>query len=216
MRLSAVKKDLSGRGAATTSSPAFDRQRLVQELLSLGNARIDQAVAESIGEQVEAELKRRNVPTISPELVSELVQFKLEELGLIEIRRRRSRRTPVVDPEITVTPYPQTTHADATPTLTAEFPLAADLARKVEKAELPTLEKFLAPTEPRSQRPSAPLPPKANLKVSSRSLKKLVATIEGPLGREAENVATARLEAVFEDIAKLAAGVQSEVESLPA
>ena len=217
MRLSAVKKDLSGRSPSSSAAPAFDRQRLVQELLSLGNARIDQAVAESISEQVEAELKRRNVPSVSPELVSELVQFKLEELGLIEIRRRRSRRTPLVDPEITVTPHPQPEYSDATPTLTAGSPLVGSLAQKIEKAELKTLEKFLAPTEAaRSNRPTAPLPPKANLKISNRSLQKLVATIEGPMGREAEAVATARLEAVFEDVAKLAAGVQAEVESIPA
>ncbi|HKX12800.1 MAG TPA: hypothetical protein VJP40_06580, partial [bacterium] len=199
-----------------SQAPVFDRRRLVQELLSLGNARIDQAVAENIGEQVEAELKRRNVPSISPELVSELVQFKLEELGLIEIRRRRSRRAPLADPEVTVTPHPQPEYPEATPTLSGEFPLANGLARKVEKTALPTLEKFLAPTEARSTRPTAPLPPKANLKVSARTLKKLVATTEGPMGREAETIATARLEAVFEDIAKLAAGVQTEVESVPA
>ncbi|HCU25491.1 MAG TPA: hypothetical protein DF383_10790 [Deltaproteobacteria bacterium] len=93
---SALKRELSGPKLSTVSvsrvarsdAPAFDRQRLVDELLSLGHQKISPELAESIGEEVEVELRRRSVPNISPELISEIVRFKLEELGLIKLRSR--------------------------------------------------------------------------------------------------------------------------------
>jgi ribonucleoside-diphosphate reductase alpha chain len=115
----ALKKEISSSKLSTASEapsegkekPIFDQARLVQELLSLGNAKINPQVAQLIGREVEAELKRRPAPQFSAELISDIVQFKLEEMGLIEIRRRRQKKAregsvQAKEDEITVNLYP--------------------------------------------------------------------------------------------------------------
>ncbi|MCC6273024.1 MAG: hypothetical protein IT572_06115, partial [Deltaproteobacteria bacterium] len=202
---SAVKKDLSGRKLSTvrpasqSHPPLFDRQRLVSELLSLGNERLRPELAQQIGEEVEAELKRRATPNLSPELISELVQFKLEELGLIEIRRRRSKAATRPEEEPTVTLYPD---AELPPEPAPEAnPPAGALAAKISAAQFPTLEKFL---QPRGAAPSGrPLPPKASVKLSSRALHRM----REVFGLDDPQLA-ARLEALYDEIAVLAAGAE--------
>ncbi len=204
---SAVKKDLSARKLSTVrpasqpQAPAFDRQRLVSELLSLGNERLRPELAHQIGEEVEAELKRRATPHLSPELISEIVQFKLEELGLIEIRRRRAKGAPRPEEEPTVTLYPDA-DIPAEPAPEAK-PAAGALAAKISAAQLPTLEKFL---QPRAVAPSGlPLPPKAGLKLSPRALRRM----REVFGLEDPQLA-ARLEALYDEIATLAAGAEAK------
>lgn len=204
---SAVKKDLSGRKLSTVrpasqpQAPAFDRQRLVSELLSLGNERLRPELAHQIGEEVEAELKRRATPNLSPELISEIVQFKLEELGLIEIRRRRAKGAPRPEEEPTVTLYPDA-DIPAEPAPEAK-PAPGALAAKISAAQLPTLEKFL---QPRAAAPSGlPLPPKAGVKLSPRALRRM----REVFGLEDPQLA-ARLEALYDEIASLAAGAEAK------
>lgn len=204
---SAVKKDLSGRKLSTVrpasqpQAPAFDRQRLVSELLSLGNERLRPELAHQIGEEVEAELKRRATPNLSPELISEIVQFKLEELGLIEIRRRRAKGAPRPEEEPTVTLYPDA-DIPAEPAPEAK-PGPGALAAKISAAQLPTLEKFL---QPRAAAPSGlPLPPKAGVKLSPRALRRM----REVFGLDDPQLA-ARLEALYDEIATLAAGAEAK------
>jgi hypothetical protein len=66
----------------------FDGTRLAEELLSLGNPKITRPIAQLIAQEVEKELKEEEPPLINAEVISNLVRFKLEELGLIEIRSR--------------------------------------------------------------------------------------------------------------------------------
>lgn len=200
---SAVKKDLSRAKLSTVrpspqspSTPAFDRQRLVSELLSLGNDRIRPEIAQQISEEVETELKRRSSPHLSPEIISEIVQFKLEELGLIEIRRRRSKITKPED-EPTVTLYPSSDReANPAPAEKAEVAEAP-----VETAaQLPTLDKFL-----RSANSTKPLPPKANVKIALRAMRRMrevFAVEDSEIGQ--------RLESLYEEIAALAGAVEKK------
>lgn len=73
------------------ASFGFNRKRLAKELLSLGNPKITPPVAETISLEVEKELLQKDDNLLSPETVSELVRFKLEEMGLIEIRPRQEK-----------------------------------------------------------------------------------------------------------------------------
>jgi ribonucleotide reductase-like protein len=72
-------------------SPDFDRKRLAHELLSLGNPKITPTIAELISKEVDQELREAKHRAITAEVVSDLVRFKLEELGLIEIKSIRPR-----------------------------------------------------------------------------------------------------------------------------
>ncbi|MFO1519419.1 MAG: TSCPD domain-containing protein [bacterium] len=72
----------------------FNGARLVEELLSLCNPKITKPIAELIALEVEMELREQNPENVTAELVSELVRFKLEELGLIEIRSPRNQEAP--------------------------------------------------------------------------------------------------------------------------
>lgn len=200
---SAVKKDLSSRKLSTVRSatqapaPVFDRQRLVSELLSLGNERLTPELAQQIGKEVEGELKRRASPHLSPEVISEIVQFKLEELGLIEIRRRHSKATrPEEEPTVslhTEMPEPQAESPAVSP--------MAPLAEKIAATQLPTLEKYLRPATASTSGIS--LPPKASIKISGRALHRM----QEVFGLEDAQLAS-RLENLFEEISSLAAGVE--------
>ncbi|MFO1464081.1 MAG: hypothetical protein U1F66_09900 [bacterium] len=200
---SALKRDLSGRKLSTVphpaegSTPEFDRGRLVRELLSLGNPKINSELAQQIGEEVEAELKRRSVPQITPELISELVQFKLEELGLLEIRRRGKPPAPAAQPA--ASPAPAKPAPEDEPTVSL-YPEGVDLAAKVALTQLPTLEKMLRP-EARAH--ALPLPPKASLKISAQSS----ARLQAAHGLSEAQLQT-RLEALFDQIAGEAAAAE--------
>lgn len=154
--------------AMPESVPPFDPQRLIGELLSLGNERITRPVAETIGQEVQAELKRRSADRWTPEMISEIVRFKLEELGLIEIRRRR--RSPVSRPPRGVL-YTQD----------LEAPLPQDLSRPgcEEEWTQPLAEIPLRrpPTAGVPEKTVAkPLPPRASTPVSE-SLRRTLADL---------------------------------------
>ncbi len=70
----------------------FDRNRLVEELLSLGNTKITRPIAELISREVEKKLQEKEGPYITAEVISELVRTKLEELSLIEKRAFKHSR----------------------------------------------------------------------------------------------------------------------------
>lgn len=69
----------------------FNRKRLAKELLSLGNPKISNPIAENISLEVEKEILKKDESLLSPETISELVRFKLEEMGLIEIKRPKEQ-----------------------------------------------------------------------------------------------------------------------------
>lgn len=72
--------------STSTKGIKFKKEVLVGELLSLNNPKITQQIATLIGEEVEKEIHRRRIQYLSSELISELVEGKLEELGLIRQR----------------------------------------------------------------------------------------------------------------------------------
>jgi len=195
---SALKKDLSGRKLSTlptkndASNSNLDRGRLVRELLSLGNPKITADLAQQIGEEVEQELRRRSSPTVSPELISELVQFKLEELGLLEIRRRGAQNS-----------------KPATPTVSNEDEQTVSLYPEDEghpQNEPVSLAAKMAATRPGGTAKSGPLPPKTELKMSVKSRARLQQHYN-----LTETDLTAQLEARLDHIASLA--IECEAKS---
>lgn len=84
------------------TKPFFDGDKLVQELLSLGLAAITPRVAKKICAEVEQTLSNQDAKHVADaELISELVRFKLEELGILPFRSLKQRRTalPLQDPQ---------------------------------------------------------------------------------------------------------------------
>jgi len=69
----------------------FDPSRLKEELLSLGNPKITQHLAQKISLEVERELEGKKLPFLTAEIISNHVRFKLEELGLLELRSPKAR-----------------------------------------------------------------------------------------------------------------------------
>lgn len=67
----------------------WDRERIVVALIRETN--IDREIAEVIGEEVEEQIKRLHLRTVTAPLVRELVDVKLLEHGLEEARRRHTR-----------------------------------------------------------------------------------------------------------------------------
>ncbi len=65
----------------------FKKETLIDELLSLGHAKITPQIARMVGDEVEKEIHKRKIEFLSTELISELVEGRLEELGLIRSRR---------------------------------------------------------------------------------------------------------------------------------
>lgn len=64
----------------------FQKEMLIEELLSIGHSKITKQIAELIGDEIEKEIGRRRIQFLSSELISEMVEDKLEELGLIRSR----------------------------------------------------------------------------------------------------------------------------------
>ncbi len=83
------KTDDSNSNSA--SAYGFNRKRLAKELLSLGNPKISTPIAENISFEVEKEILKKDESLLSAETISELVRFKLEEMGLIEIKRPKEQ-----------------------------------------------------------------------------------------------------------------------------
>lgn len=85
----------------------FNKDILVEELLSLGNAKITQPIAQLIGDEVEKEILKRHIEFLSSELISELVENKLADLRLIKRREtptqpeHQSNITPIAVNEFT-------------------------------------------------------------------------------------------------------------------
>ena len=67
----------------------WDRGKIIAALVRETN--IDQEMAEVIGEEVEEQIKRLNLRTVTAPLIRELVDIKLLEHGLEEARRRHTR-----------------------------------------------------------------------------------------------------------------------------
>lgn len=76
---------------SSANAYGFNRKRLAKELLSIGNPKISVPIAESISHEVEKELLQKDESLISTNTISELVRFKLEEMGLIEIKPRKEQ-----------------------------------------------------------------------------------------------------------------------------
>lgn len=62
----------------------FKRDDLIQELLSLGHRNITLESARLLATEVENEIHRRHIQYLSSELISELLEAKLEEFGLLQ------------------------------------------------------------------------------------------------------------------------------------
>ena len=85
-------KRAEGNPSLSANPPlGFNRKRLIKELLSLGNPKITSPIAETLSLEVEKELYQKEDSLLSPEVISELVRFKLEEMGLIEIKPHKEK-----------------------------------------------------------------------------------------------------------------------------
>ena len=71
----------------TPKGVKFKKDTLIEELLSLGHAKITPQIAKLIGDEVEKEINRKKLDALSVELISELVEEKLAELGLIKTKK---------------------------------------------------------------------------------------------------------------------------------
>jgi hypothetical protein len=186
----AVKKDISssklspGGAAAAPGTLHFDPHRLVQELLSLGHQKITPRLALSLSQEVGAELKRRPAPQVTPELISELVRFKLQELGILN--KPEEEETAALFPE------------DESPH-SANFPNREPLGFRAKRTRLPTLEKWIKPALA-----PAPLPPRGELRLSTRSLRRLQAHFPG----QDEKALRLEIETRLQEIARQAAQVE--------
>src|SRR3989339_840650 len=67
----------------------WDREKIVKALVR--ETSIDQAIAEQMGEEVEAQIKTLSLRNVTAPLIRELVDVKLLEHGLEEARRRHTR-----------------------------------------------------------------------------------------------------------------------------
>lgn len=65
----------------------FKKSYLIDELLSLGNVKITRQIAVLVADEVEKEIHRRRIQFLSSELVSDMVAAKLEDLGLIKLKK---------------------------------------------------------------------------------------------------------------------------------
>ncbi len=73
----------------------FDRERFINELLSLGIPSITPKLAKKICKEVEIYLEGLNSTKITPELISDIVKFKLEELGVLPLQKPKSNIAPL-------------------------------------------------------------------------------------------------------------------------
>ncbi len=200
----ALKKEFSLKKLSTPQTvpvdrAQFDREALVRELLSLGTETITPEIAQSLGAEVQAELQRRSSTHWSAEMISEIVQFKLEELGVIEIRRRRQNP-------------PGFHHPPRAPRNFFNAEETTDLLT-AEQLGVPP-EEVAKPFSPGSLRcppglALRPLPPKATLQLSERSL----ASLEKLLPMVAPAHRFKELEERLERIAHAAAGVERRYPS---
>ncbi|MEE8638159.1 MAG: anaerobic ribonucleoside-triphosphate reductase, partial [Candidatus Margulisiibacteriota bacterium] len=67
----------------------WDREKIVAALIRETN--VDREIAEVIGEEVEEQIKRLHLRTVTAPLIRELVDVRLLEHGLEEARRRHTR-----------------------------------------------------------------------------------------------------------------------------
>ncbi len=197
------------RVAEVLPPKGFDRNRLVTELLSLGHTKINPDLAQLISHEVEAELRRRPSPQVSAELISEILQFKLEELGVIEFQKAKKKK---------MLKDPKTNLASQTPPLNEEEETVSynevgnsRFNLKSIQAKLPTLEKFIRPASPDiSQENNLPVPPKAGLRLSSRVLPEVKNQLF-PHTEEGQIISA--LEELFDRVAQSAAEVENRFPS---
>lgn len=81
--------------STSTTGIKFNKEILSEELLSLGNSKITSKIAILVAEEVDKEIHKRRIQFLSSELISELVEGKLEELGLIRSHPRKQFHTSV-------------------------------------------------------------------------------------------------------------------------
>lgn len=86
-----AKKSEGNSPVSANSIAGFNRKRLIKELLSLGNPKISTPIAEHLSLEVEKQLQQKEETQRGPQLISELVRFKLEEMGLIEIKNQKEK-----------------------------------------------------------------------------------------------------------------------------
>lgn len=197
----AIKKDVLTGKLSTTGRPRadkvpeFDSERLVQELLSLGHKKITPRLAQTLSQEVGLELKRRPAPQVTPELISELVKFKLEELGVLEIKPpplpAKKNKDKDNDNEETAALFPEETGSEA------PWPAGQEiLGFRAQKTQLKTLEKWI-----RSDKNARPCPPRAELKLSERAQRRL----QGRFPKLEGQALQAELEMLFQNVAGQAA-----------
>ncbi|MDX1386421.1 MAG: hypothetical protein R3257_02450, partial [bacterium] len=80
----------SARALENTVAPnpaeglAFDRDRLAGELLSLGHPQLTPEVAGRLARELETDLLGRPPERVTPQVISEILKFKLEEMGVLK------------------------------------------------------------------------------------------------------------------------------------
>ena len=88
---SSIRQSKRNSDASALSNSAFNRKRLVKELLSLGNPKITESIADTLSLEVEKELLQKDEALHTPDVISNLVRFKLEEMGLIDIKPQKEK-----------------------------------------------------------------------------------------------------------------------------
>lgn len=130
-----LKTNQDGKDHGEEHPKAFNPERLVQELLSLGHPRITPEVAKAITQEVSATLKDHPDREITAPWVSQVVEERLLNRGILE------------HPGQEAGPVEEETRSNRT----------QGLLQNGQKTALPTLEKFL--------KNSQPPPPRARVQV---------------------------------------------------
>lgn len=155
---------------------AFDRVRLAQELLSLGHPGLTPEVAGRLAGELEADLLGRPPERVTPQVISEILEFKLKEMGIL-------KNSPTDSP------------------LEDEAQEKTEIAGVIQETQLPTLEKFLSPQNDSHEKtkPPAPRPPRAQMRIHPTFLKEKDELAEEALFRIMKNLAdtAAQAEAKF-------------------
>ncbi len=168
-RSGAIKKISDPSG-----SPSLDRARLVQELLSLGHPKITPDLAARIALEVQKSLERKPPTQINAQSISELVEFKFRELGLMAgPKAKKAKKAPLRpakplfdedfgDNDEVTRPLPES--EDMTSTVPG-------LLNQGQHAPLPTLEKFLKQAQAQAKTPTTQIsPPRARFQADAAGL----------------------------------------------
>jgi len=188
-RSGAVKKITDSSGPQT-----LDQARLVQELLSLGHPKLTANLATRIAREVQQALEQKPQSQVNAQTVSQLVEFKFKELGLIP----QKIETADAEDEVTVS-LPE---ADAPPSR------VAGLLGQQKDTALPTLEKFLQHPK-RAAKPGQKKvsPPRARFQAEAAGLRLWAGNSDSPLDTEA---ARSGLSQLAEQLTRRVAQVENQ------